>query len=1409
MKLSTRKSLACLQIALQLFSSSSLVYFSPSYAESAQDKSSVLSANDTNNREGQDANRVAQAAVQAGSLLSSDDAATALSTTVISTATGEASSAVQKWLNQFGTARVNISTDEHFTLSDSELDLLLPLYNEKEHLFFTQLGGRRHDDRNVINTGLGYRHFSDDWMWGTNLFYDRQVSDNHHERLGVGAELGWDYVKLAANGYFRLSDWMASSQYRDYDERAANGFDVRATGYLPAYPQLGANIIYEKYYGDSVGLFGDDEDDRQKNPYAVTLGLNYTPVPLITLGANQKMGKSGQNDTQLNLSVNWSPGVPLRDQLDPSALAQRRSLMGSRQDLVDRNNNIVLEYRKQELISLSLPTAIQGEEQTKQSVTAKVKTKYGLERIEWQAASFLSNGGKITSGGSAEQFVFTLPAWQGSGVNSYTLKAIAWDKKGNASDASEMKVNVSGINVTTLQSTTVVSPASIPADGASTANVTVSLKTTSGENASGLAARLTATLSAAKMNTAQVSGEVAEKNATIGHFNETSTGVYVATVTAGTQAETLTIQPLIDGNVKLASAKLTEEATQSAAQLTSVDVPATSALANGVMPLTLTAHVTDQNGNVVKDATVDWSADNPQAKLSANTTLTDANGTAQIQVSSTAVITTVVTAQLLQGNAISTPSLSFTADITRAEVSAISAAKKQVVANNNDTDIITAQVTDNANHPLGGVTVNWVVNKTDGTKITEKTSVSDVQGKATLSLKSAKTGTVTVSASVNNGKAQTTDPITFVADSSTQKIDGITVSTTKQVADGASTIRYEATVRNAEGLPLPDITVNWSADNSNVTLSQNQTISDANGVAAMTVSSKKAGSVIVTAQTSESAPFQAEAAIFTADPTTARVGALSSDKQRALANGTTAIKVSATVVDANENPLSAAEVKWAVSPSTGQLSATSSTTQADGVADVLLTTTTVDRYSVEASINGSTKTLGDLTFTGDPGTATVSSLSADKMSGIIAGKDNVTLTAKVIDANQNPITGVIVNWSSSETSSRFSESASTTDAQGIAKTQFSSLKAGNIEVTAAAGASSQTAQLQVIGNVATAQVTDVKANTATAVADGQEKISWTATVADENGNVLTGASVNWRADLDGVTLSPQSSQTDSSGSATTEGTSVKSGVVTVTATPDANPSGSHSGNSVTFTADAKTATLTKLTPSADSAYVGTGEVTYRAEVVDGNNNPLPSATVSWSTTLNSLSATETQSDSGGIATVKLSGSTVGQVTVKATIGNSELTNKAVTFIDDYRGSWDISVVGTTVQGDNWDSQHIGGIPNMAFVTTGDTQGPDSLISDVMGSSPLTVPMTDQNGKTWNVIVQGRRATACNVFQLNSYGQPCYEANAPVWANLVYSSSTNASLPAGVYRGTIQLLGKSKGTQWSYKYDVETTLTITE
>ncbi|EBX1389395.1 hypothetical protein DQ819_26395, partial [Salmonella enterica subsp. enterica serovar Mikawasima] len=48
------------------------------------------------------------------------------------------------------------------------------------------------------------------------------------------------------NSYYGLTGWHQShlSDMEDYDERPANGFDLRAEAYLPSYPQLGANIKY-------------------------------------------------------------------------------------------------------------------------------------------------------------------------------------------------------------------------------------------------------------------------------------------------------------------------------------------------------------------------------------------------------------------------------------------------------------------------------------------------------------------------------------------------------------------------------------------------------------------------------------------------------------------------------------------------------------------------------------------------------------------------------------------------------------------------------------------------------------------------------------------------------------------------------------------------------------------------------------------------------------------------------------------------------------------------------------------------------------------------------------------------------------------------------------------------------------
>lgn len=306
-------------------------------------------------------------------------------------ATGIANQTAEDWLNQFGHARISFSTQ-----GIGSADLLVPLLDTPDNLLYTQAGGRRADSRTTTNLGLGWRTFSSDWMLGVNTFYDYDVTGNNR-RLGVGAEVWRDYLKLSANSYFRLSDWHQSpmSVSRDYDERPANGYDIRAEGWLPAYPQLGGKLVYEHYQGKGVALDGNF-DNRKDNPSAVTAGISYTPFPLLKLGVEHTSG-SGINDTTLTMDFSYRLGAPWVDQINPASVGFGHSLMGSRYDLADRNYNIVLQYRKQDLISLLLNAdrnpGFAGESVM---VTADVRTKYGLSSVLWDAPTLLAAGGNLT-----------------------------------------------------------------------------------------------------------------------------------------------------------------------------------------------------------------------------------------------------------------------------------------------------------------------------------------------------------------------------------------------------------------------------------------------------------------------------------------------------------------------------------------------------------------------------------------------------------------------------------------------------------------------------------------------------------------------------------------------------------------------------------------------------------------------------------------------------------------------------------------------------------------------------------------------------------------------------------------------------------------------------------------------------
>ncbi|HFQ9142145.1 TPA: inverse autotransporter beta domain-containing protein [Enterobacter cancerogenus] len=486
------------------------------------------------------AQKVAGYASQAGSFLSSGAGGDAAASMARGMATGEAGGALQQWLSRFGTARVQLDADKNFSLKNSRFDLLLPLYEQQDRIVFTQGSLHRTDSRTQANLGAGIRHFYDSWMFGANSFVDYDLSRDH-ARAGAGLEYWRDFLKLGFNGYTHLTGWKDSPDLDNYQERPANGWDIRAQAWVPSLPQLGGKLTYEQYYGNEVALFG--VDNRQKNPHAITAGINYTPVPLITLGAEQRQGQSGKNDTRLTVDMNYQLGVPWRNQVDPTAVAAMRSLIGSRYDLVERNNNIVLEYRRKEVLRLHTADLITGHAGEQKSLGVSVTSTYGLSRIDWDAAALSAAGGKIVQNGS--DYAVVLPAYQTTtqAVNTYTVSGVAVDTKGNRSERSDTQVTVQAPEINKQYSTFTPASSVLPADGKSTQVLTLMLRDENNR--------------AVDMDVKDISLKSSTlKSASVSVLTRKSAGVYTVTVTAGIDVENITLTPAVNG-ITLSSAVVT------------------------------------------------------------------------------------------------------------------------------------------------------------------------------------------------------------------------------------------------------------------------------------------------------------------------------------------------------------------------------------------------------------------------------------------------------------------------------------------------------------------------------------------------------------------------------------------------------------------------------------------------------------------------------------------------------------------------------------------------------------------------------------------------------------------------------------------------------------------------------------
>lgn len=1161
--------------------------------------------------------QIASTSQQIGSLLAEDMNSEQAANMARGWASSQASGAMTDWLSRFGTARITLGVDEDFSLKNSQFDFLHPWYETPDNLFFSQHTLHRTDERTQINNGLGWRHFTPTWMSGINFFFDHDLS-RYHSRAGIGAEYWRDYLKLSSNGYLRLTNWRSAPELdNDYEARPANGWDVRAEGWLPAWPYLGGKLVYEQYYGDEVALF--DKDDRQSNPHAITAGLNYTPFPLMTFSAEQRQGKQGENDTRFAVDFTWQPGSAMQKQLDPNEVAARRSLAGSRYDLVDRNNNIVLEYRKKELVRLTLTDPVTGKSGEVKSLVSSLQTKYALKGYNVEATALEAAGGKVVTTG--KDILVTLPAYRFTSTpetdNTWPIEVTAEDVKGNLSNREQSMVVVQAPTLSQKDSSVSLSTQTLNADSHSTATLTFIAHDAAGNPVVGLV------LSTRHEGVQDI---------TLSEWKDNGDGSYTQILTTGAMSGTLTLMPQLNGvDAAKAPAVVNIISISSSRTHSSIKIDKDRYLSGN--PIEVTVELRDENDKPVKEqkqqlnnavsidnvkpgVTTDWKETADGVYKATYTAYTKGSG---------------LTAKLLMQNwneDLHTAGFIIDANPQSAKIATLSASNNGVLANENAANTVSVNVADEGSNPINDHTVTFAVLSGSATSFNnQNTAKTDVNGLATFDLKSSKQEDNTVEVTLENGVKQTLI-VSFVGDSSTAQVE-LQKSKNEVVADGNDSATMTATVRDAKGNLLNDVKVTFNVNSAEAKLSQTE-VNSHDGIATATLTSLKNGDYTVTASVSSGSQANQQV-IFIGDQSTAAL-TLSVPSGDITVTNTAPLHMTATLQDKNGNPLIDKEITFSVPNDVASQFSISNggkgMTDSNGVAIASLTGTLAGTHMITARLaNSNVSDTQPMTFVADKDRAVVV-LQTSKAEIIGNGVDETTLTATVKDPSNHPVAGITVTFTMpQDVAANFTlenNGIAITQANGEAHVTLKGKKAGTHTVTATLG-NNNTSDSQPVTFVAdktSAQVV-LQMSKDEITGNGVDNATLTATVKDQFDNEVNNLPVTFSSASSGLTLTPGVSNTNESGIAQATLAGVAFGEQTVTASLANN--GASDNKTVHFIGDTAAAKIIELTPVPDSIIAGTpqnssGSV-ITATVVDNNGFPVKGVTVNFTSRTNSAEMT--------------------------------------------------------------------------------------------------------------------------------------------------------------------------------------------
>ncbi|MFN0663286.1 inverse autotransporter adhesin IatC [Escherichia coli] len=1213
-------------------------------------------------RDGKDPQmQVAEVAQQSGTLLARDMDSEQAASMARGWVASSASAQATDWLSRWGTARVSLGVDEDFSLKSSSFEFLHPWYETPDNLVFSQHTLHHTDDRTQTNHGIGWRYFTPSWMSGVNMFIDHDLT-RYHTRTGMGVEYWRDYLKLSGNGYLRLSNWRSAPELdHDYEARPANGWDLRAEGWLPAWPQLGGKLVYEQYYGDEVALFGKDE--RQNDPHAITAGLSYTPVPLISFSAEQRQGKQGENDTRIGMELTLQPGHSLQKQLDPAEVAARRSLVGSRYDLVDRNNNIVLEYRKKELVRLPLTDPLKGKPGEVKSLVSSLQTKYALKGYDIEAASLQSAGGKVAVSGKDIQV--TIPPYRFTAMpetdNTYPIAVTAEDSKGNFSRREESMVVVEKPTLSLADSTLSVDLQILLADGKSTSTLTYTARDSSGKPIPGMTLKT------------QAKGL---QDFALSEWKDNGNGTYTQIVTAGKTSGALSLMPQFNGDDIAKTPALIAIVANTASRADStIETDQDNYVAG--KPIVVKVTLRDDNGNGVtgrkellkQTVKVDnTKADAVSAWTEESEGIYKASYTAHLIGDKLTAQLTMPGWQTKHSDAFSIAGDKDTAKIAAMQITANNAVARR------DHNTVAVTVRDVHQNLLQGQNVTFTV--VNGAAVFADPNggivTTDKDGIASVNLASDQAVNSLIKAEIN-GSSQSVEVSFITGDisqlTSTIKTDDVSytaggkikVSVTlmdeqKNLVKGMASLLAGSGVVEVSGTDKNE-TGNWSEESDGVyTTTRTAKIAGDRHYATLKLSTWSS------AQQSDAYAIRESGAVLA-------YSSIVTDKTTYTAGG--AIKVTVTLKDSYENLVGGQRdaINLAIQLPNTKAESIAWNEDQKGIYTATYTALlpgTGLKAQLQMSGWANALTSNDYSISGDAASAQIVAMqvTTGNPDVLANGSDRHTVNVRVEDQFGNVLPEQTVTFTVTKGAAVFANAGQSadirTDAHGMAEVDLSSTVADASTVEAKVNQSSDSKTVNFVADVSTAQIADLVVIKDGSVADGSTANTLRVRVTDAFGNALDGQTVSVLAD-NSATVAP-TVITEPDGTVEISVTSQTAGVSAVTASIN----NSSLSRNVTFVADVRTAKIADLVVMQDGSVAdGTTANTLRARVTDAFGNALAGQTVSVTAGNSATVASTVTTKPDGTVAISVTSQTAGSSTVTATI-NSSSQSRNVTFVADVR-----------------------------------------------------------------------------------------------------------------------------------------------